>query len=149
VFIILMIHFFLIVNRQGKIRLSKWFSTYTPKEKSRTIKEITNTLLKRGREQCNFFDYGELIIVYRRYASIFFVVAIDRQDNELIVLDIIHQFCLLLDKYFGNVCELDIVFYFDKVYLLLDEYLLARVTVERETLHGEPEGQVLRRTVLP
>jgi len=24
-----------------------------------------------------------------------------------------------------------------------------RVTVERETLHGEPEGQVLRRTVLP
>ena len=31
----------------------------------------------------------------------------------------------LLDQYFGNVCELDLVFNFHKVYTILDEYILA------------------------
>lgn len=30
----------------------------------------------------------------------------------------------LLDKYFGSVCELDIIFNFEKAYFVLDEYLL-------------------------
>lgn len=31
----------------------------------------------------------------------------------------------ILDGYFGNVCELDLVFHFDRVYMLLDELILA------------------------
>ena len=31
----------------------------------------------------------------------------------------------LLDSYFSNVCELDIVFNFNRVYMILDEYILA------------------------
>lgn len=31
----------------------------------------------------------------------------------------------LLDKYFGSVCELDIIFNFEKAYFILDEFLLA------------------------
>jgi len=31
----------------------------------------------------------------------------------------------VLDKYFGSVCELDIIFNFEKAYFVLDEYLLA------------------------
>ena len=30
----------------------------------------------------------------------------------------------LLDKYFGSVCELDIIFNFEKAYYVLDEYVL-------------------------
>ena len=30
-----------------------------------------------------------------------------------------------MDKYFGSVCELDIIFNFEKAYFVLDEYLLA------------------------
>lgn len=30
-----------------------------------------------------------------------------------------------LDKYFGNVCELDLIFNFHKAYFILDELLLA------------------------
>ena len=30
----------------------------------------------------------------------------------------------LLDKYFGSVCELDIIFNFEKAYFMLDELLL-------------------------
>lgn len=31
----------------------------------------------------------------------------------------------LLDKYFGSVCELDIIFNFEKAFFILDEFLLA------------------------
>ena len=31
----------------------------------------------------------------------------------------------LLDKYFGSVCELDIIFNFEKAYFVLDELLIA------------------------
>jgi len=65
-------------------------------------------------------------VVYRRYASLYFVACIDKdKDNELIALEIIHLFCVTMDKYFGNVCELDIVYNFDKVYQILDETLLS------------------------
>lgn len=45
-------------------------------------------------------------------------------DNELLTLEIIHQFVEVLDKYFGNVCELDLIFNFHKAYYILDELLL-------------------------
>ena len=42
-------------------------------------------------------------VVYRRYASLFFVMGIGQSDNELVALEIIHRYVELLDKYFGNV----------------------------------------------
>nr|XP_016847870.1 PREDICTED: AP-1 complex subunit sigma-2 isoform X2 [Anolis carolinensis] len=59
-----------------------------------------------------------------RYASLYFCCAIEDQDNELITLEIIHRYVELLDKYFGSVCELDIIFNFEKAYFILDEFLL-------------------------
>uniref|UniRef100_A0A3Q3QPU9 AP complex mu/sigma subunit domain-containing protein n=1 Tax=Monopterus albus TaxID=43700 RepID=A0A3Q3QPU9_MONAL len=59
-----------------------------------------------------------------RYASLYFCCAIEEQDNELITLEIIHRFVELLDKYFGSVCELDIIFNFEKAYFILDEFLM-------------------------
>lgn len=41
------------------------------------------------------------------------------------MLEQIHRFVEILDQYFGNVCELDIIFNFEKTYFLLDEYMLA------------------------
>ena len=49
----------------------------------------------------------------------------DVTDNELLLMETIHLFVELLDQYFSNVCELDIVFHFNKVYAILDEYILA------------------------
>lgn len=45
-------------------------------------------------------------------------------DNELIHLESIHLFVELLDQFFGNVCELDLVFNFHKVYQMIDEFYL-------------------------
>ena len=38
--------------------------------------------------------------------------------------ELIHLFVEILDGYFKNVCELDLVFQFDKVYFILDELIL-------------------------
>lgn len=75
-------------------------------------------LLTRG-------DNPDTKIVYRRYASLFFIAGCSSDDNELITLEIIHRYVEQMDKYYGNVCELDIIFSFTKAYYILDEILLA------------------------
>ena len=47
------------------------------------------------------------------------------QDNDLSYLEGIRLFVELLDRYFGNVTELDLVYNFHKVYVTMDEYVLA------------------------
>lgn len=46
------------------------------------------------------------------------------QDEELIYLSHIHLLVEVLDAFFGNVCELDIVFNFHKAYMILDELII-------------------------
>lgn len=100
-------------------------------------------------------------LVYRRYAGLYFGIVCDISDNPLsilevfdvstwiivyenehlrektliIILQIIHLFVEILDNIFGNVCELDLVFNFNKVYCALDEMLLAgeiQVDIDRK-----------------
>lgn len=46
-------------------------------------------------------------------------MGIDVSDNELAALEAIHLFVEILDHYFSNVCELDLVFNFHKVRAVL------------------------------
>ena len=68
-------------------------------------------------------QYKTFKIIYRRYAGLYFSIACDPSDNELALLEAIHLFVEVLDHYFGNVCELDLVFNFHRVYLILDEFI--------------------------
>eukprot|EP01023_Acetabularia_acetabulum_P046954 TRINITY_DN4912_c0_g1_i1.p2 TRINITY_DN4912_c0_g1~~TRINITY_DN4912_c0_g1_i1.p2 ORF type:complete len:169 (-),score=22.28 TRINITY_DN4912_c0_g1_i1:566-1072(-) len=120
-----MIHFLLLLSRQGKVRLSKWYSTYTPKERAKIIKEVTPTVLARPLKLCNFLEWKDKKLIYRRYASLYFVCCVDNDDNELFVLEVIQHLVETLDKYFTNVCELDLIFNFYKAYWIIDEMLLA------------------------
>ena len=54
-------------------------------------------------------------IVYRRYAGLYFCICVDVSDNNLAYLEAIHNFVEVLNEYFHNVCELDLVFNFYKV----------------------------------
>jgi AP-2 complex subunit sigma-1 len=65
--------------------------------------------------QSNFVEFRNNKIVYRRYAGLFFCACVDANDNELAYLEAIHFFVEVLDSFFGNVCELDLVFNFYKV----------------------------------
>ncbi|EMP25691.1 AP-1 complex subunit sigma-2 [Chelonia mydas] len=201
-------------NRQGKLRLQKWYVPLSDKEKKKITRELVQTVLARKPKMCSFLEWRDLKIVYKsfsaplaqcswqpgstvaepqpdlvlwvarwwqrrqppvlqaapeggwlwhgkqgwevrewsgdreqgvvdgagvpgklsghekcggldkRYASLYFCCAIEDQDNELITLEIIHRYVELLDKYFGSVCELDIIFNFEKAYFILDEFLL-------------------------
>jgi AP-1 complex subunit sigma 1/2 len=106
-------------------RLAKWFTTLSPKDKAKIVKDVSQLVLARRTRMCNFLEYKDTKIVYRRYASLFFIAGCDSDDNELITLEIIHRYVEQMDKYYGNVCELDIIFSFTKAYYILDELLLA------------------------
>ncbi|ODV91148.1 hypothetical protein CANCADRAFT_117913 [Tortispora caseinolytica NRRL Y-17796] len=120
------LQFILIQNRQGKTRLARFFSAYTKQEESGIKSEIHRIVSTRdGRHQSNFADFRGKKIVYRRYAGLYFCVCVDNYDNELVYLEAIHNFVEILDDYFDNVCELDLVFNFYKVYAVLDELFIA------------------------
>ncbi|TVU44456.1 hypothetical protein EJB05_03899, partial [Eragrostis curvula] len=131
------IHFVLLISRQGKVRLTKWYTPYQQKQKAKTkplvpldflekvIKEVSALVLDRGPKMCNFVDWQGYRVVYKRYASLYFCMCIDPTDNELETLQIIHHYVEILDRYFGNVCELDLIFNFHKAYFILDEVLIA------------------------
>jgi predicted membrane protein len=168
------------VNRQGKQRLAKWYSTYSLKERSKILKEVSVLILSRyfsnkniflcpfisesyflfirAVNACNFIEWQQYRIVYRRYvffilfyficwkwknterkkerkknenkrinenneqmeimnklkkkksqntryASLYFVLCLDVEDNELIGLEVIHRYCVVLDKFFTNMTE--------------------------------------------
>jgi len=120
-----MINFLLLVSRQGKTRLTKWYESFASKDKVRIIREVTAMVLGRPPKMCNFIEWRDKKIVYKRYASLFFISCIDKADNELITLEMIHLYVEVLDRYFGNVCELDIIFNFHKAYYILDELFIA------------------------
>lgn len=127
--------------------MSKWYvpppstqngSTVSPEaEKVRIEAEVHRLVTARDKKYTNFIEYNNYKLIYRRYAGLFFTIAVDLQENELSYLETIHLFVELLDSYFSNVCELDIVFNFNKVYSILDEFMLAgeiEETSKREIL---------------
>ncbi len=94
------------MSRQGKIRLTEFFSSYSESEKRRILRDIAADVLPRPPKMCNIIEKGSYKLVYRRYASLFFVVGVPVGMNELIVLEQIHLFVEALDGYFNSgTCE--------------------------------------------
>ncbi|KEG02113.1 hypothetical protein YYE_02852 [Plasmodium vinckei vinckei] len=99
---------------------------YKPSRQNEACKMVYALISKRKgknnpRNIANYIKQNPKVI----YASLFFILCIDKGDNELITLEIIHHYVEVLDKYFGNVCELDLIFNFHKAYYLLDEILVS------------------------
>lgn len=120
------IHFLLVLNRQGKSRLAKWYdTTILAADRQRYVGEIHRLISSRDlKHQSNFVEFQQNKLVYRRYAGLYFILSIDLEDSELSYLESLHFFVEILDTYFDNVCELDLVFNFYKLYMILDEIYL-------------------------
>ena len=119
------------VNKQGQTRLASYFHWYSMQERVALETEIIRRCLLRTEYQCSFIEYRGLKVVYRRYASLFFVVAVDGdEENELAILEFIHSLVETLDKYFESVCELDIMFHIEKAHYIVNEMVANGVIVE-------------------
>jgi AP-2 complex subunit sigma-1 len=118
-----MIHFFLVQNRMGKARIVKWYVPCEESERDRQKMEVHRIVTSREASFTNFVEYRNLKLVYRRYAGLFFTFCVDIGDNDMAYLELIHLFVETLDHFFTNVRELDVVFNFHKVYMILDEMI--------------------------
>jgi AP-3 complex subunit sigma len=140
------------VNTSGVSRLTKFYTT--PQKSSQgLVEKIFSLISPRSQALCNFLDAPELDsflnhpsrageklrIIYRNYATLYFVFVVDSSESELGILDLIQVldpcvtkwnsrvltigdsvlqvFVEALDRAFENVCELDLVFNFDEASL--------------------------------
>ncbi|CAM9133142.1 unnamed protein product, partial [Ectocarpus fasciculatus] len=131
-----MIKGILIINNQGKPRLVKFYKSTSEDEQQVVIRKIFQQVAQRPDTFCNYLEgkiaeWGDTTkIIYRHYATLYFVFAVDQQESDLGILDLIQVFVEALDKSFENVCELDLIFHSDKVNYILDEIIMAGMVLE-------------------
>ncbi|XP_060243451.1 AP-4 complex subunit sigma-1 isoform X4 [Meriones unguiculatus] len=140
-----MIKFFLMVNKQGQTRLSKYYEHVEINKRALLETDVIKSCLSRSSEQCSFIEYKDFKLIYRQYAALFIVVGVNETEvrrqkslrrcktlfsNEMAIYEFIHNFVEVLDEYFSRVSELDIMFNLDKVHIILDEMVLNGCIVE-------------------
>ncbi|KAF3621720.1 AP-4 complex subunit sigma [Capsicum annuum] len=76
------IRFILMVNKQGQTRLAQYYEYLTLEERRALEGEIVRKCLARNEQQCSFVEHRNYKIVYRRYASLFFLVGVDNDEVE-------------------------------------------------------------------
>ncbi|KAL3928540.1 MAG: hypothetical protein SGPRY_002344 [Prymnesium sp.] len=115
------IRFVLMVNKQGQTRLAQYYETHQMEERCALEAEVIRKCLSRTDTQnahtqlwlqCSFYEY-------RGY-----------KVNELAILEFIHALVETLDRYFENVCELDIMFNLEKAHFILDEMVMNGCIIE-------------------
>jgi len=75
-----MIEFVLLVNKQGQTRMSQYAKFKTIAERTALEAEIVRKCLSRGEELCSFIEHMNYKLIYRRYASLFFIVGVDKDE---------------------------------------------------------------------
>ncbi|CAE1285759.1 AP4S1 [Acanthosepion pharaonis] len=106
-----MIKFLLIVNKAGRLRLTHYFEHYNHEDKSAIERDIIRRCLSSSGKQCTFWEYRDFTIVYRKYVNLYFVSGITNDENELAVLELMHNLLETLNVYFSKVSELDVSFF--------------------------------------
>ncbi|TKR77310.1 hypothetical protein L596_018307 [Steinernema carpocapsae] len=131
-----MIKAILVFNNHGKPRLLKFYQRYPEEEQQHIVRETFQLVSKRDDNVCNFLEGGSLIggsdykLIYRHYATLYFVFCVDSSESELGILDLIQVFVETLDRCFENVCELDLIFHVDKVHHILSELVMGGMVLE-------------------
>ena len=94
-------------RRQGKVRLSKWYSDgsgegayNSAKQRAAVVREVTGEIMMRKGKHCNFMELSrrnDVLVTYKRFAGLYFIIGISKgTDNELIALETI-QVCAFSD----------------------------------------------------
>ncbi|KAM6308331.1 AP-3 complex subunit sigma-2 [Aegotheles albertisi] len=131
-----MINAILVFNNHGKPRLVRFYRHLPEQEQQQLLRDTFHLVLRRDEHICNFLECGSLFgdsdhkLIYRHYATLYFVFCVDSSESELGILDLIQVFVETLDKCFENVCELDLIFHMDKVHHILQEMVIGGMVLE-------------------
>ncbi|TNN64044.1 AP-3 complex subunit sigma-2 [Liparis tanakae] len=136
-----MIKAILIFNNHGKPRMIRFYQYFAEDLQQQIIRETFHLVSKRDDNVCNFLEGGRRVrlfliggsdykLIYRHYATLYFVFCVDSSESELGILDLIQVFVETLDKCFENVCELDLIFHMDKVHYILQEVVMGGMVLE-------------------
>ncbi|KAJ6774535.1 AP COMPLEX SUBUNIT SIGMA [Salix purpurea] len=126
-----MIKSVLVINTQGKPRLTKFYDILTVEKQQ----ELLRSVFRRADNVSNFVEAESIFgpdsrLVYKHYATLYFVIVFDSSENELAMLDLIQVFVETLDKCFRNVSELDMVFNYSKLHNILDGIIFGGQVME-------------------
>ena len=143
-------------NKQGQTRLSSYYEWMDMQERVALESEIIRKCLSRSELQCSFLEYRGFKVIYRRYASLFFIVgtkadidvrkssklsgggmakvgadkSVENYENEVGLLEFIHALVETMDRWAGSICELDIMYQLEQVHFLVDEMVMNGYIVE-------------------
>lgn len=131
-----MIKAVVVMNNHGKPRLLKFYDCISEDKQQQFVRECFALVSRRGESFCNFVNgdttvFGsDVQIIYRHYATLYFVFCVDQAESKLGILDLIQVFVQTLDRCFENVCELDLIFNMDKINYVLDEIIVGGLVLE-------------------
>lgn len=101
------------------------------------LEQIHQLISVRHRADCSFIsppslleDVDEIKVIYRHYATVYFVFIVDEQESELGILDLIQVFVECLDRCFGSVCELDLVFGWQVLQTVTEEIVQGGMVID-------------------
>ena len=82
------------------------------------------------------------LFLFSPFISLFFIVGSrlskdgnDNPENELGLLEFIHNLVETMDKWAGSICELDIMYQLEQVHFLLDEMVMNGYIVETNKMN--------------
>ncbi|KAJ2961576.1 hypothetical protein NQZ79_g3175 [Umbelopsis isabellina] len=115
-----MIKSIMIFNNHGKPRLSKFYQQIVSDiaTQQALIEEIFSLVSKRPDTVCNFLEGSKLLggkdtrVIYRHYATLYFVFVVDESESELGILDLIQ------------------IFHFEEVHHILSEIVQGGMVLE-------------------
>ncbi|XP_022897721.1 AP-3 complex subunit sigma-like [Olea europaea var. sylvestris] len=135
-----MIRRVMVMNDQGSPHLVEFCEFQKQQE---LIRSIYRVLCSRAENGSNFIKFDSLFgsdsrLVYNTYATRYFVFIFDSSDNELAMLDLMQVFVEALGKCFSKVCELDMVFNFNKVIILFFKIRKTHIKIITDFLRSHP-----------
>jgi AP-3 complex subunit sigma len=101
-----MIKAILVFNNSAKPRLIKFFEYYPEEVQQQIVRETYQLVSKRDENVCNFLEGGSVMggsdyrLIYRHYATLYFIFCVDSSESELGILDLIQVLVETLDKCF-------------------------------------------------
>ena len=117
----------LVFNQTGKPRLVNWYVPLKIQEQTRILEQLLSLASSKN---LGFFNFEDYKVVFKNFATLYFVFIVDFNESELAILDLIQVFVECLDSVFVNVCELDLIFKPLQVQYILGEIVSGGIVLE-------------------